>query len=163
MPDTKPAIPTFTQMLDAVPTRNVNVTIERHGLEVLLKVPVKPRWFLTNMVARTLLPQRKVYKLALDPVGREVWDACDGRQNVERIAEAFARRHRLRFHEARMSVMQFLRSLVERGCIVMVVPPGRDTTPAKPTDRNARHDADHPSFRDVRRPPSAGLAMEGLA
>lgn len=164
MPDTTPMNPTYTQMLDAVPTRNVRVMTERHGEELLLKAPVKPRWFLTNPVSRAILPQKKYYKVALDAVGREVWDACDGRNTVEQIAERFAQRHRLRFHEARMSVSHFLRSLTERGCIVIVVPEDDGRKPrAKSTSMDMERSPES-SRRDIRR--SAKLpvvAMEGMS
>lgn len=158
MADTTPINPTFAQMLDAVPTRNVRVQTERHGEELLLKVPVKPRWFLTNPLARAILPQKKHRKVALDAVGREVWDMCDGRTTVEQMAERFAQRHRLRFHEARMSVSQFLRSLTERGCIVIVVP---STGAGRSTADSASQRAQS-ARRDVRRLP-VRLAMEGTS
>jgi hypothetical protein len=38
---------------------------------------------------------------------------------VEEIVEAFAARHRLTFHEARLSVTAFLRQLTWRGLVVI--------------------------------------------
>ncbi len=157
MPEPSRTIPSFTQMLDAVPTRNVRVAVERHGPEMLLRIPVAPRWYLTNPLSWALLPQKKERKIALDAVGREIWDACDGRNTVEQIAEVFAQRHRLRFHAARLSVSAFLRDLTERGAVVIVVPPhAKDCQPQ--TTPSPGH-----SRRDVRRMPARSLAMEGVA
>lgn len=157
MPDPKPAKPTPGQMLDAVPMRNVKVTTRRRGEELVLQVPVKPRWFLDNLVARALLPQRGHRSVALDAVGQEVWQACDGQRTVEAIADMIAQRHRLRFHEARMSVMMFLRDLTERGCIVMV---GRDPDAGKGDAAPASEPSPH---RDVRRPRWHDQPIGGLA
>jgi len=56
----------------------------------------------------------------LDALGRQVFVACDGSRTTEQIVEEFAERHRLRFHEARLSVLTFLRSLVERNLVALV-------------------------------------------
>jgi len=49
-----------------------------------------------------------------------VLEACNGEATVETIVEGFAARHQLRFHEARQSVLSFLRMLVERRVIALV-------------------------------------------
>lgn len=164
MLDSKPANskPTPSQMLDAVPTRNVKVTTEQRGRELLLKVPVKPRWFLKNPIAWLLLPQRGQRKIALDPIGREVWELCNGRNTVETISERIARNHRLRFHEARMSVMHFLQDLTLRGCVVMVVPetePRDENSDPIPTAQSPHH----ASRRDVRRGEPSAMMIGGAA
>jgi hypothetical protein len=66
-----------------------------------------------------LLPLSRERVVALDAVGREVWQACDGQRTVEEIVEEFAARHRLSFHAARLSVLQFLQQLTRRGIVVM--------------------------------------------
>jgi hypothetical protein len=83
-------------------------------------VPIRRRFWLTGLA--WFLPFRKEKGIALDAVGSTVWVACDGRRRVEEIVEGFAARHQLRFHEARLSVGQFLRSLVERNLLVLAVP-----------------------------------------
>jgi hypothetical protein len=59
--------------------------------------------------------------VALDRVGTEVWRACDGGRTVERIIDEFAERHRIRFHEARTSIVSFMRSLVDKNLLVLAV------------------------------------------
>ena len=109
------------KLLDAVPTPNAAVRLERRGDSVLLFVPLRPR-FWTGPPLSWLLPFRKERGFALDALGEEVFAACDGRRTLEQIIEAFASRHRIRFHEARLAVTQFLRSLSERNLVALVVP-----------------------------------------
>jgi hypothetical protein len=61
--------------------------------------------------------------ISLDRLGSEVWQACDGRRTVEEIVDLFAAAHDLTFHEARLSVTEFLRLLVLRGLVVVAGPP----------------------------------------
>ncbi len=108
-------------LLDAVPTPNAAVRVERRGDALVLWVPLRQRWW-TRGVCRWLLPLRTEKGYALDALGQEVWAACDGDRSLERIVEDFARRHRLRFHEARVAVLTFLRTLVERRLVALVGP-----------------------------------------
>jgi hypothetical protein len=109
------------RILDAVPTPNSAVRLERRGESVVLFVPLRPR-FWTGPPFSWLLPFRKERGYALDALGQEVFTACDGERTLEQIIEAFASRHRIRFHEARLAVTQFLRSLSERNLVALVVP-----------------------------------------
>ncbi len=108
-------------LLDAVPTPNAAVRAERRGDAVVLWVPLQRRWY-NQGALRWLLPLRGEKGYALDRLGREVWEACDGDRTLERIVEDFARRHRVRFHEARVAVLTFLRTLVERRLVALVGP-----------------------------------------
>jgi hypothetical protein len=110
-----------SQLLDAVPTHNQAVRSERRANALLLWVPIRRRgWMLGPL--RWLLPFRDEKGIALDAVGQEVWQACDGKRRLEEIIEQFAEHHQLRFHEARLSVLQFVRSLVQRNLVALVVP-----------------------------------------
>ena len=55
----------------------------------------------------------------LDKLGTEVLELCDGSRRVEEIVDEFAAKHRLTFHESRVAVTGFLRSLVQRGLIAI--------------------------------------------
>ena len=123
MKRSKPTVPSFDQMLDAIPTCNRAVRVEPSGDTLVLWVPIRRRFWLAGLA--WFLPFRKEKGIALDAVGSSVWSACDGRRRVEEIVEGFAERHQLRFHEARLSVSQFLRSLVERNLLVLAVPGAR--------------------------------------
>lgn len=121
-PATGPVIFTGSEMLAAVPVRNEQARSEPTDRgDLVVRVPLEPRWYLRPPVT-WLLPLRRDRAVCLDRLGQEIWRACDGERTVEEIVEAFAARHHLRFHEARLSVMAFLRELTRRGVVAMVVP-----------------------------------------
>jgi len=107
------------RLLDALPRRNAAVAMERRGSTLVLWIPLRRRWW-TGAVAWAF-PLRDRKGFALDTLGEEVWNACDGEHEVERIIEEFAERHRIRFHDAKVSVLQFLRTLIERKLVAVVV------------------------------------------
>jgi hypothetical protein len=106
-------------MLAAVPVRNRAVRAQPHGEALMLFVAIRRRWWMAGPVS-WWLPLRTQRGVALDPRGREVWDACDGATNIEQIVERFAERHGLSFHEARLTVGAFLKRLVARRLVVLV-------------------------------------------
>jgi hypothetical protein len=112
-----------TRLLDLVPAVNEAVRVERHGRTIIVFVPIARRFWMRAPFT-WLLPLRSEKGVALDALGGEVFEACDGRRTVEEIVEAFAEKHRLRFHEARASVLAFLRSLSERNLLVMALKEG---------------------------------------
>ena len=103
------------------PTANQAVRTERRGEELVLWIPIQKRLWM-NRPFSWFFPYRSEKGAVLDRLGEEVWQACDGKHTTEQIVEQFAARHQLRFHEARLSVMQFLRMLVRRNLVAMVVP-----------------------------------------
>ncbi|MBD3344475.1 MAG: PqqD family peptide modification chaperone [Chitinivibrionales bacterium] len=116
-----PDIPvSLPAILSAVPTRNSAVEENDRGQTVVLQVPLKKTKWYTHPPVSWVLPFSKYRRVALDELGKEVWDACDGVQTMERIIEMFAERHFLSFHEARLSVMEFVRQLMRRGMLVLV-------------------------------------------
>jgi hypothetical protein len=107
-------------LLETVPVRNESTrTEQRDGGEVVVFVPTRRRWF-TGPPFTWVFPLRDERGFHLDRLGTEVWQAIDGRRTLEQIIERFASRHRLSFHEARLSVETFLRDLTGRGIVVMV-------------------------------------------
>jgi len=110
----------FEALLGCVPTRNAAVRVEAREQGLLLFVPIKERAWTTLL--RSFMPLRRERGYALDRLGAEVYEACDGRRTLERISMDFAERHQLRFHEARLCVMQFIRMLSERRLVAVVVP-----------------------------------------
>ena len=106
-------------VLDMVPTVNQAMRIETQETGLLLWLPLRQRWWMKPPLS-WIFPYRKEKGIALDAMGRQVLEACTGEATVERIVEVFAERHQLRFHEARQSVLSFLRMLVERRVIALV-------------------------------------------
>ena len=112
---------TWRKMLEARPVRNSAAEVLREEAETLtIKVKMKrPRpllpplsWFVRPRVTRTI---------RLDRLGTQIWELCDGERTVEDVVDEFARRHRLTFHEARASVTAYLKLLVQRGVLAMVM------------------------------------------
>jgi uncharacterized membrane protein len=60
---------------------------------------------------------------ALDALGREVYDTADGSRSVEAIVREFAARHKISVAEAESAVTAFLRTLMRKGLIAMLVEP----------------------------------------
>jgi hypothetical protein len=58
---------------------------------------------------------------ALDALGREVYEQCDGKRSVRDIAAAFAERHTVSLAEAEYSVTAYLRTLTAKGLVAMAV------------------------------------------
>ncbi|HUX03266.1 MAG: PqqD family protein [Phycisphaerae bacterium] len=110
---------TRSDLLDAVPVRNEKVSVEKgSGGGLVLGVPLRERWYMKPPIG-WVMPFSRRRRVALDRLGMAVWETCDGRRTVEEVVEAFAARHHLTFHEARVSVEQFLRELVRRGLVVL--------------------------------------------
>ena len=105
--------------LDVVPVVNGAVRVEKQDTGLLLWVPLKLRWWMGPPLG-WVLPFRREKGIALDSLGREVFEACDGNSTIERIVESFAAHHKLRFHEARQSVLMFLKMLGERKVVAFV-------------------------------------------
>ncbi len=110
-----------TNVLDVVPVVNAAVRVQWQTPGALIWVPIQRRWWMGPPLS-WVLPYRNERGIALDGLGRQVLEACDGKSSIERIVERFAEAHRLRFHEARQSVLVFLKMLLERKVIAFVVP-----------------------------------------
>ena len=107
-------------ILSAVPMHNEAVDCTKDSEdEIVLRVPLRKRWY-TGKPFSLVFPFRTHRAVALDRTGREVWKACDGKKRTEDIIEYFADQHHLSFHEARVGVLEFLKSLTRRGLIVIV-------------------------------------------
>jgi hypothetical protein len=90
----------FAELLDTVVVHNAAVRAERRGGAFILWVPIRRRWWMR------------------------------GDRTLEQIVEEFAARHQVRFHEARLSVLAFVRSLLERNLVALTLParaPGEET------------------------------------
>jgi hypothetical protein len=57
----------------------------------------------------------------LDRFGQEVYEACDGANNVQSIIQRFARAHQVSLAEAETAVATFLRTLMTKGLIAMSI------------------------------------------
>jgi hypothetical protein len=106
-------------MLEAIPRRNLAAQVEVTDTGATrVSVPLRRPWWMIAPVKWVMHPTgRKT--VGLDSLGTEVLELCDGSRSVERIVDEFAARHKLTFHESRVAVTGFLRSLVQRGTLAI--------------------------------------------
>ena len=81
----------------------------------------RPRW-------QRLFGGNTTYKrtFGLDPLGRRVYDLCDGKQKVTHIARTIAREQKISQAEAEVAVTTFLKTMMSKGLVAaMVDRPGR--------------------------------------
>lgn len=57
----------------------------------------------------------------LDYLGRDVYDACNGSDDVQTIVRNFALKHKISLPEAELAVTTFLKTLMGRGLIAMAM------------------------------------------
>jgi len=72
----------------------------------------RPKW-------QQLLGAEEICKrtFGLDVYGREIYEACDGKTNVNQIVERFARNHKISLAEAEVAVSSFFKTLMSRGMV----------------------------------------------
>lgn len=104
--------------MDAVPhpMTGIRISEEEDGA---IKVGLKLES--TKWQKRFGAPPEYERQYVLDPLGREVLEACDGTAPVRAIAQEFARHHKVSIPEAEISVTTFLKTLMAKGIIRMVV------------------------------------------
>lgn len=112
------------EALAIVPVRHPLVEWERKGDEVILSVPMRDDR-LARFIKRIMknVPDRR--QIALDAVGSDVWELCDGRRNIDAVVTSLAKSHRLTRREAEVSVTMFLQTLAKRHLIGLMSPGGK--------------------------------------
>lgn len=112
----------WERMLKAVLVRNAAAQVDAPGSDGSLTVKVpsrKPAWAVPPITWVVRPPERRT--LQLDPLGAEVWNACAERRTAEEVIDFFARKHSLTFHESRVSVTAYIKTLVQRGALAVVM------------------------------------------
>lgn len=71
-------------------------------------------------------PEFVTRQYELDKVGVQVLAMCDGQKSVRYIVKKFAKEYRIDEHEAEKAVVTFLRTLIRKGLILIVVPDTKD-------------------------------------
>jgi hypothetical protein len=103
-----------------IPVKNREVEVERNDENgTVLRVPMRKGWYRRPPLT-WVLPLSTYRRVQLDGLGKDVWEACDGRKSVEAIVDDFANRFKLTFHESRLTVTDFLRDLSRRALIALV-------------------------------------------
>ena len=112
----------WSTMLRAKLIQNAAATIEKRGEDggLAISVPNKKPSYLVPPLTWIIRPNEKKV-LHLDTVGAFIWDMCDGNVPVETVIEKFAQKHRLTFHESRVSVTTYAKSLLQRGALAVAI------------------------------------------
>ncbi|MDP7254066.1 MAG: PqqD family peptide modification chaperone, partial [Planctomycetota bacterium] len=110
----------WREMLEARAVQNeaAEIESEEDGSTILNLKTKRPSFFFPPLSWLIRSPDKQ--RVSLDRLGTEVWRLCDGR-TVEQIIDLFAEQHGLTFHEARVAVTSYMKSLVERGALAIVV------------------------------------------
>ena len=61
-------------------------------------------------------------KIDLDSIGATVWDACDGKNTVEDIAQILHEQYSMMMGEAEASLRVYFEQLVKKGLVVLLEP-----------------------------------------
>jgi len=94
--------------------------LENDGLKLTVEY-TRPRWqqFLGA-------PAEVNRSYVLDNFGREVYEACNGNRNVAAIVRDFSKKHNVSIAEAELSVSTFLKTLMSRGLVAMLMGKGKN-------------------------------------
>jgi len=105
--------------LESIPAVNEGVTAhENDGGELVLVVSLERG---TGLLARFQPPVMEK-RVKLDELGAFVFQQIDGKRTTREIIDAFASHYRVNHREAELSCVQFLKSLVTRRVISILVP-----------------------------------------
>jgi len=112
----------WDQMLKAVllPNEAAHKVRDEPDGSVTLAVPTRSPKFLFPPFSWLIRPPKERLTV-LDPIGATIWRSCDGTRTVEEIVEIFAIRYRLSFHESRVSVTGYVKSLLQRGALAVSI------------------------------------------
>lgn len=111
----------FETQLHAAPIRNRSVTVLPSSTPDRLVVVVDLKYTgFTALLARPLRA-RKRKKYQLDGLGLELYNQLDGQRTVENLIDDLIPRYKLTFFEARALTLTYLRTLTDRGLIVMAI------------------------------------------
>jgi len=124
-PDARPRPPssvTREESLDSKPIHNPALTIERgpDGCVTLSAPPRQAPW--ARFLARLLRVADQPRRIRLDELGTTVWDLCDSQTTVRQIITLFAGQYKLNRKEAEVSILQYIRSLAQKGLIGIMLP-----------------------------------------
>lgn len=77
----------------------------------------RPRWQVVLGAQKTC-----EHTFCLDMLGKEVYEMCNGKDNVKEIVADFASKHNISIAEAEMSITQYLRTLMMKGLVAIQLP-----------------------------------------
>ena len=111
----------WRSMLAATPVRNEAATVEKDEEEaVSVSVRNKKPGYRFPPIS-WIVPYKPVITIELDGPGARLWHLCDGDHTVEQICDAFSKEYGLTFHEAKTAVTDYLKKLIQRGVLAIMM------------------------------------------
>ena len=102
------------------PLRNPKLGWDEVEGRVVLRVPRPDSWQVK--LVNVFFPVPEERKVVLDPIGSDVWRACDGETPIAEVMKILQRQYKLGAKEAELSLQQFFKDLGKRGYIGFAVP-----------------------------------------
>ena len=102
------------------PLRNPRLEWEEVEGRVVLRVP-RPDTLQVKII-NIFFPVPEERKVILDPIGSDVWRACDGQTPISEVAKILGRNYKLGTREAELSLQQFFKEVGRRGYIGFATP-----------------------------------------
>lgn len=90
---------------------------EKGEVTIMLKAENRKRKGVSKLFS---VPKDK--RVVLDEIGSFVWDRCDGKNTVEKIARELCDKYRMMPHEAKVSLSNYLQQLAKRRFIGVLIP-----------------------------------------
>jgi hypothetical protein len=113
------------QAFDARPVQNPDLRWERDEEgRISLWVPRRESFWLKILGKLFYLPPGR--PVELDTLGTFVYDQCDGTHSIRDILQMLVARHDLGRREAEVALTTYLRTLMQRGIVGMMVPEESD-------------------------------------
>jgi hypothetical protein len=113
----------FETQLHCIPLRNNKVkriVSETHPHLLILEVQLNYTGLIA--LAASFINSRKYKQYALNGLSQELYERIDGKITVEKLVLDLAENEKLGFMEARALMVEYLKSLMERGLVVVVTP-----------------------------------------
>ncbi len=111
----------LARQLRSIPVVNSAVKMrDLSGRKKLITVPLaEKRW---GRVAKRIFPIRREKKLEIDALSAEILGLFDGKRTVEDVIDVHKDRWKLSFFESRGMILDFMKRMVKRAVVVLVVP-----------------------------------------
>lgn len=90
---------------------------EKGEVTIMLKAENRKRKGFSKLFS---IPKEK--RVVLDEIGSFVWDRCDGKNTVEKIAQELCDKYKMIPQEAEVSLSNYLQQLAERRFIGVLIP-----------------------------------------
>lgn len=120
----------WKRVLEAVPQKNTAAIVKYknqnpHGdpqtadVVTIIVKNIRPAYLVPPV--SWFVPYKPQREITLDKLGTYLWNLCDGKKNVEQIVDEFKAHYDLTFHEAKTCVTDYLKKLIQRGILAVVI------------------------------------------